>query len=139
MIMKKFTKICLGIFGVAAVASVATIVATSYVVYKKKCGSLLDSFSLTEEDLGDNKYYILPDSTVRVTFFRGRPVSVEIDTFVNLKVIETQPNIRGDTATGGGKPATLETGLVITVPFHVNLGEVLKIDTRTNKYIEKVK
>ena len=98
-----------------------------------------EQFSLTEEDLGDNKYYILPDSTVRVTFFKGRPVSVEIDTFVNLKVIETQPNIRGDTATGGGKPATLETWLVITVPFHVNVGEVLKVDTRTNKYIEKVK
>ena len=98
-----------------------------------------DQVTLTEKELGDNKYYILPESIVKVTFFQERAVAVEVDNFVNLKVTETQPNIKGDTSGGGGKPATLETGLTVTVPFHINHGDTLKIDTRTNKYIEKVK
>jgi elongation factor P len=76
---------------------------------------------------------------VRVTFFQNRPVTVEVDNFVELKVKETQPNIKGDTSGGGGKPATMETGLVVTVPFHISEGDVLKIDTRTSEYVEKVK
>ena len=66
-------------------------------------------------------------------------MAVDIDNFVELKVKETQPNIKGDTSSGGGKPAVMETGLTVTVPFHINEGDILKIDTRTNKYIEKVK
>ena len=74
-----------------------------------------------------------------MTFFQGRPVAVDIDNFVELAVTETQPNIKGDTSSGGGKPATLETGVTITVPFHINEGDVLKVDTRTSEYVEKVK
>ena len=98
-----------------------------------------DQVILTEEDIGDNKFYLIENSVVRVTLFNGKPVAIEIDNFVNLRVTETQPNIKGDTSSGGGKPALMETGLTITVPFHINEGELLKVDTRTNKYVEKVK
>ena len=81
----------------------------------------------------------LENSLIKVTFFQARPVSVEVDNFVELKVAETQPNIKGDTSGGGGKPAKMETGLVVTVPFHISEGDILKIDTRTSEYVEKVK
>ena len=97
-----------------------------------------DQLTLSEEDVGDNKYYLIENATVRITIYNGKAVAIELDNFVELKVTETQPNIKGDTSSGGGKPATLETGLTITVPFHINEGDILKIDTRSNKYIEKV-
>ena len=98
-----------------------------------------DQVTLTIDELGDSKFYIVENSLVNVTFFKGRPLGVEIDNFVELTVAETQPNIKGDTSSGGGKPATLETGLTITVPFHINVGDVLKVDSRTSSYVEKVK
>lgn len=98
-----------------------------------------DQFVLSSEELGYAKDYIVENSTVNVTFFQGKPVSVELENFVELKVTETQPNIKGDTSSGGGKPATLETGLVVTVPFHISEGDLLKIDTRSASYVEKVK
>ncbi|MES2615457.1 MAG: elongation factor P, partial [Bdellovibrionota bacterium] len=67
-----------------------------------------------------------------------RPIGVETDIFVELKVIETTAGVRGDTATGGSKPAKLETGLVVSVPFHINEGDVLRIDTREGVYMDRV-
>jgi elongation factor P len=98
-----------------------------------------DQVTLGIDEVGDAKNYIVENSVVKVTYYKGRPVAIEVDNFVTLKVVETQPNIKGDTSGGGGKPATLETGLVVSVPFHISLGDMLKIDTRTDKYIEKVK
>lgn len=98
-----------------------------------------DQVVLTNEEVGDARYYIVENSVVRVTYFKGKPVSLDLENFVELAVSETQPNIKGDTSSGGGKPATMETGLTITVPFHINVGDILKIDTRTNKYVEKVR
>ena len=98
-----------------------------------------EQVTLSNDELGDNKYYIIENSVVKVTFYKSRPVAVEVENFVNLTVAETQPNIKGDTSGGGGKPATMQTGLVVTVPFHINVGDVLKVDTRSNKYVEKVK
>lgn len=98
-----------------------------------------DQISLTNDELGDAKYFILENSIVKVTFFEGKAVSVELDNFVELEVTETQPNIKGDTSGGGGKPATMQTGLVVTVPFHISVGDKLKIDTRTSEYVERVK
>lgn len=98
-----------------------------------------EQVSLTEKELGENKFYIIENSVVKVTYYKNRPVAVEVDNFVNLEVADTQPNIKGDTSGGGGKPATMSTGVVVTVPFHINVGDVLKIDTRSNKYVEKVK
>lgn len=98
-----------------------------------------EQYTLSKEELGDSRYYIIENSVVRLTFYRSKPIAVETDNFVNLRVIETQPNIKGDTSGGGGKPATLETGLTVTVPFHIAQGDLLKIDTRTDTYLEKVK
>lgn len=98
-----------------------------------------DQITLTNEELGESKYFILENSIVKVTFFEGKAVSVELDNFVELEVTETQPNIKGDTSGGGGKPATMQTGLVVTVPFHISVGDKLKIDTRTSEYVERVK
>ncbi len=98
-----------------------------------------DQVALSTDEIGASKEYIIENSTVKVTYYKGKPVSVETPNFVELKVVETQPNIRGDTSGGGGKPATMETGLVVTVPFHISEGNVLKIDTRTGGYVEKVK
>jgi elongation factor P len=97
-----------------------------------------EQFTLTNEEVGDAKFYIVENGNVRVTFFRGRAVAVEVDNHVDLKVVETQPNIKGDTSGGGGKPATLQTGLIVQVPFHIKEGDILKIDTRTNEYLSKV-
>ena len=98
-----------------------------------------DQSELTESDIGHAKNFIIENSVVKVTFFQGRPVAVEVDNFVELVVAETQPNIKGDTSSGGGKPATMETGVVVTVPFHINEGDKLKIDTRDSTYVEKIK
>lgn len=98
-----------------------------------------DQFTLTADEIGDAKSFIIENSVVSVTFYRERPVSVDVPTFVELRVTETQPNIKGDTSGGGGKPATMETGVVVTVPFHISEGDLLKIDTRDSSYVEKVK
>lgn len=84
------------------------------------------------------KDYLKEGIIYNVIKFQGRPISVEAPIFMELKVVDTPPGVRGDTAQGGNKPAKLETGLVVSVPLFVNEGEILKIDTRENKYIERV-
>jgi elongation factor P len=98
-----------------------------------------DQVTLSQEEIGDSKHYIVENCVVKVTFYKGRAVAIEVDNFVVLRVVETQPNIKGDTSGGGGKPATLQTGLIVSVPFHIGVDDMLKIDTRTDKYIEKAK
>ena len=98
-----------------------------------------DQIALTGEEIGDASNFIVENAVVSVTFYKGRAVAVEVANFIELAVTETQPNIKGDTSGGGGKPATLETGLTITVPFHIAEGDVLRVDTRTSEYVEKVK
>lgn len=97
-----------------------------------------DQVTLTSEEIGDCKDYIIENMVVSVTYYKGRAVACSVPNFVELRVTETQPNIKGDTSGGGGKPAKMETGLVVTVPFHINEGDLLKIDTRTGEYIERV-
>lgn len=109
---------------------------TSYVFMDNQS---YDQVAMTLDEVGDAKYYLVENSVVRVTIYNDKPVAIDLENFVELQVEETQPNIKGDTSSGGGKPATMVTGLTINVPFHINKGDVLKIDTRTNKYIEKVK
>lgn len=101
--------------------------------------STYEQVGLTPEEVGDNARYIIENATAMITFYNNRAVSMEVPNFVVLKITETQPNIKGDTSGGGGKPATLETGLTVTVPFHLSEGDAIKIDTRTDSYIEKVK
>ena len=70
--------------------------------------------------------------------YDGRVIGVELPNTVELEITDTAPDERGDTSSGGGKPATLETGAVITVPFHVKIGDRIKVDTRTRKYVTRV-
>ena len=74
-----------------------------------------------------------------ILLFEGRPIGISLPFFVNLRVEKTDPWVRGDTASGDSKPATLETGYVIQVPPFIEEGELLKIDTRTGEYVERVK
>lgn len=94
---------------------------------------------LTPDQLGEGKGYLKENLVIKALFHNGKPIGVEFPNFVELKVIQTEPGVRGDTATGATKPATLESGAVIQVPLFVEGGEVIRIDTRTHEYIERVK
>lgn len=91
------------------------------------------------EDLGDSAQFLKENIDVEVLFYNNRPVGVELPNFVDLKITECEPGVRGDTAQGGTKPATLETGAVVLVPLFVEEGEVIRVDTRTNAYVSRVK
>lgn len=93
----------------------------------------------TGDQLKDTKKYLKENTTVKVLYYRGSSIGVELPTFVELEVAETDPGFKGDTASGGSKPATLETGAVVKVPFHINKGDVVRVDTRTGEYIERAK
>jgi elongation factor P len=99
--------------------------------------SSYEQFALTEEQLGDSALYLSDGLEIDVSYLEGQPVSVEPPMFIVLDVVETEPNFRGDTATGGGKPARLSTGLTVSVPFFVKTGDKVKVDTRTNTYVER--
>jgi elongation factor P len=94
---------------------------------------------LTEGHLGDARNYLQENVSVTVLFHNGKPIGVEVPIFVELTVTSAEPGVRGDTAAGATKPAILETGMTVQVPLFVNEGDVLKIDTRTGKYIERVR
>ena len=94
---------------------------------------------ITAEQMGDAVLFLTENLNVKVLFFNQQPVGVELPTFVELEVAETEPGVRGDTASGGNKPATLETGAVVQVPLFINEGERVRVDTRTGEYIERVK
>jgi elongation factor P len=96
-----------------------------------------EQFFLTPAQLGNARDYLKEEMVVTIMSHRGSPLTVEIPTFVELVVAETDPGLRGDTASGGSKPATLETGAVIQVPLFINTGDKLRVDTRTGSYIER--
>ncbi len=96
-----------------------------------------EQMSLTEDQLGNGKKYLKENMNVSVMLYQGTVMGVEVPNFVELAVTETEPGIKGDTASGGSKPATLETGAVVQVPFFINVGDVLRIDTRTGQYMER--
>lgn len=99
-----------------------------------------EQIPLTLSLLGEAKNFLRENMTVKILYHKDVPISVEIPTFVELVVTKTDPaGFRGDTASGSGKPATLETGAVVKVPFHINEGDKIKVDTRTSEYIERVK
>uniref|UniRef100_A0A7C3Z2Y5 Elongation factor P n=1 Tax=Desulfobacca acetoxidans TaxID=60893 RepID=A0A7C3Z2Y5_9BACT len=98
-----------------------------------------EQFALTADPLGDAVLFLTENLNVKVLFFNKQPVAVELPTFVELTVVQTEPGVRGDTASGGSKPATLESGAVIQVPLFINEGDRVKVDTRTGTYIERAK
>lgn len=98
-----------------------------------------ESVHLTHDNVGDAKFYLQDGIKVDILYFNERPISIELPNFVNLKVTETDPGLKGDTAAGGTKKAIMETGLQVNVPLFINQEEVLKIDTRTGEYVERAK
>ena len=97
-----------------------------------------DQIPLGAEQLGDTLRYLKENTPLDVLMYEGRPMGVELPTTVELRVTQTAPGFKGDTAAGGGKPATLETGLSLTVPFFINEGDVIRVDTRTGEYVERL-
>lgn len=98
-----------------------------------------EQFSMTHEQFGEQARFLVENMEVTVLFYEGRAISAELPTFVELEVTYTEKGLKGDTATGASKQATLSTGAVISVPLFINVGDVLKIDTRTGEYVERVK
>ena len=102
----------------------------------------MDSYEQLPVDggkLGDNFKFVKEEMMCKVVSYKGTVISVEPPMFVELEVTETEPGFKGDTAQGATKPATLETGASIKVPLFVEIGDVLKIDTRTGEYLERAK
>ncbi|NNL78639.1 MAG: elongation factor P [Desulfobacterales bacterium] len=98
-----------------------------------------DQEFLTEEQLGDAKNFLKENTICEILLFEGNPIGISLPIFINLRVEKTEPWAKGDTASGDSKPATLETGYVIQVPPFIEEGVLLKIDTRTGVYVERVK
>jgi elongation factor P len=94
--------------------------------------------TLSAAQLGDAVNYLKDGLEMEVLMNGDEAIGVEVPITVELKITDTEPGFRGDTASGGTKPATLETGLVVNVPLFVNAGETIKVDTRTGTYIERV-
>ncbi len=95
--------------------------------------------ALPAEKVGDQKFYMKEGDTVSIASSGGEPITLKLPVSVALKIVEAPPGVKGDTASGGSKPATLETGLAIKVPLFVKEGEIVKVDTRTGEYLERAK
>ena len=97
-----------------------------------------DQIMLDRAAVSDAEKFLKENDVIDILTYNGEPIDVELPTAVVLSVTQTDPGFKGDTATGGNKPATLETGLVVNVPLFISEGDQLKIDTRTGEYIERV-
>lgn len=97
-----------------------------------------EQITMTEDDLGDTKYYLTENLKVVILLYNEKAVVVDVPKAVNLKVAKSDPGIKGDRVSGATKPATMETGLVVQVPLHINEGDTLRIDTDGGNYVERV-
>ncbi|ROR35181.1 elongation factor P [Inmirania thermothiophila] len=98
-----------------------------------------EQYAADEAAVGDAAKWLKEQDLCQVTLWNDRPIAVTPPNFVVLEIVETDPGVRGDTATGGTKPATLETGAVVRVPLFVEAGERIKVDTRTGEYVSRAK
>lgn len=98
-----------------------------------------EQYAANETAVGETAKWIKGQEACQMTLWNGEPLAITPPNFVELTITETDPGVRGDTAQGGNKPATLETGAVVKVPLFIEIGEVLKIDTRTGEYVSRVK
>ena len=97
-----------------------------------------DQINLDRAQLGDQAKWLKEQMPVEILYFQGAIMGISIPNFVELEIIDTPPGVKGDTASGGGKPATLSGGAVVQVPFFVNTGDVVRVDTRTGEYLDRV-
>ena len=98
-----------------------------------------EQYVVHETEVADAKIWLKEQSDCKITIWNGIPILIVPPTFVQLKVVETDPGLKGDTAGSGGKPAKLETGATVRVPLFIQEGEVVKVDTRTGEYVSRVK
>ncbi|MFN6991543.1 MAG: elongation factor P [Fervidobacterium sp.] len=96
-----------------------------------------EQYAIPESEVDESKYYLIENTQVDLVMHDEKPIGIQLPTTVVLEVVETEPNFKGDTVSGGGKPAVLQTGLKISVPFFINVGDKIKVDTRTGNYIER--
>ncbi|NLF45938.1 MAG: elongation factor P [Syntrophomonadaceae bacterium] len=96
-----------------------------------------DQISISQDTLGDGSKWLLENMIIEVLMFQGNILGIELPNFVELTVVETEPGVKGDTATGATKLARLETGVSVHVPLFINEGDRLRIDTRTGQYMER--
>ena len=97
-----------------------------------------EQVSINASALEEQRPFLLDNSNVQVMFFNGRPIGIELPTFVDMEVVETDPGFKGDTANNVMKPAKLPTGALVPVPIFINQGDIIRIDTRTGEYSERV-
>jgi elongation factor P len=107
----------------------------SYVFMNQETG---DQIHVAAEHVGDSKAFLIDGLEVEVMLFNGNPIGVEVPAHVVIQVAKSEPGLKGDTASGATKPATLSTGATINVPLFINEGEWIKVDTRTGAYLERV-
>jgi elongation factor P len=101
-------------------------------------GESFEQIPFTLEQVGDAKQYLKENVEVDVLFYKGRPINIELPAFVEAAVTQCEPGMKGDTASGATKPATIETGATIQVPLFIKEGEVIRVDTRSGQYVERV-
>ena len=101
--------------------------------------STYEQLVFNQGQLGENGDLLKENMVVAVVIYKGKPLTLELPTFVELKIVRTDPGVRGDTASGGNKPAVLESGATVKVPLYLEEGDLIKIDTRTRTYVERVK
>ena len=98
-----------------------------------------EQLTYEKKQLGENADLLKENMVAKILVYEHRPIAVELPIFIELKVVDAEPGVRGDTASGGTKPAVVETGAVIKVPLYMEVGETIKIDTRTREYVERVR
>jgi elongation factor P len=98
-----------------------------------------EQFGFDQSHVGDAARFIKDQQEVNIFFYKAEPIGIDLPTTVELEVTETEPGVKGDTASSATKPATLETGTTLSVPLFVEIGDVIKVDTRTGTYIERLK
>lgn len=98
-----------------------------------------EQIALTDSQVGDVAKWMIDGMSVQILFHNEKAISVDVPQIVELKIIETAPNFKGDTSSASKKPATLESGAVVQIPFHILEGEVIRVNTETGEYVEKVK
>jgi elongation factor P len=97
-----------------------------------------EQIAINKDQIGESINYLKENIEVMVMFYEGISIGIEMPTFVELEVSQTEPGFKGDTATGGSKPATLETGAIVQVPLFINIGDIIRVDTRTGEYLSRV-
>lgn len=97
-----------------------------------------EQIALPEEKLGDATKFLKENMTISVQMYQGEAIGIQLPNTVELEVVETDPGLKGDTAAGGTKPATVETGAIVSVPLFINIGDIIAVDTRSKEYLKRV-